>query len=69
MASDYLPDVPPGEHLGDRMTCQNLESLTFADESVDVVRRSGMETTLNRPHNRWLGIDGEFMEVFVSHRG
>ena len=34
--SEYWPDVPPGEWRG-RAQCQNIEALTYADESFDLV--------------------------------
>lgn len=34
-SSQYFPGIPPGsEHNGSR--CENVESLTFADESIDI---------------------------------
>jgi SAM-dependent methyltransferase len=36
MATQYFPDVPPGA-LRDGVRCENLEALTFADASFDVV--------------------------------
>jgi SAM-dependent methyltransferase len=35
-ASQYWPDVPPGE-VRDGLRCENLEALTFDDESFDLV--------------------------------
>lgn len=36
VASEYFPDVPAGEEKNG-VLCQNLEALTFADHSFDVV--------------------------------
>lgn len=33
--SQYFPDKTPGEYVG-KDRCENLESLTFADESIDL---------------------------------
>lgn len=35
--SDYFPDVRTGTVIGERQYCQNLEALTFADNSFDIV--------------------------------
>jgi SAM-dependent methyltransferase len=36
-ASAYLPGVPLGSQIGNGATCQDLERLTYADESFDIV--------------------------------
>ena len=35
--SDLLPEVAPGTEVEERVFCQNLERLTFPDQSFDVV--------------------------------
>lgn len=39
----------------------------WGDDLPDFVRRhSGLDTTVHAIRSRWLGLDGEFLEVFVS---
>lgn len=34
--SEYLPDLSPGSHTADGIRCEDVQALTFADESFDV---------------------------------
>ena len=36
-SSDYIPDIPIGHKIGKNTYCQNVECLTFADDSFDLV--------------------------------
>jgi SAM-dependent methyltransferase len=47
-ASQYYPDLTPGEHHASGFQCQNLEKMTFADSSFDLfVTQDVMEHIFN----------------------
>ncbi|NJM21938.1 MAG: class I SAM-dependent methyltransferase [Richelia sp. SL_2_1] len=35
--SSYIPDVQPGTEIQEKVFCQDIENLTFADENFDIV--------------------------------
>ncbi|MEA5598887.1 class I SAM-dependent methyltransferase [Rivularia sp. UHCC 0363] len=35
--SSYIPDVEPGTEIKEKVFCQDIENLTFADENFDIV--------------------------------
>ena len=37
ICSELLPNVKPGTQIGERVFCQNLENLTFSDDSFDII--------------------------------
>lgn len=55
-SSDYEPGVEPGAPLGPRATCQDLERLTFADASFDVLVTEDVLEHVRRP-------DAAFREI------
>ena len=37
ICSNFFPDISPGERIGERVYCQDLEHLTFQDKEFDIV--------------------------------
>jgi SAM-dependent methyltransferase len=61
--------LPPDYH-GDPIDENGILVVTeWGDDLLGVIQDySGMPTTVYRPRNRRLGLDGEFLEVFVSRK-
>ncbi|MFC1619799.1 class I SAM-dependent methyltransferase [Candidatus Neomarinimicrobiota bacterium] len=53
VASEYLPDVRPGEYSRQGVRCENLEQLSFADHSFDVVITQDVFEHIREPDAAW----------------
>ena len=48
-----LPDVPRGEIVGKFVSCQDIQDLTFADDSFDLFVTQDVLEHVLRPERRW----------------